>query len=860
MQMNLRKLIAVFATLLLVIGMLPLSLAVSAADVGSFDFEDGAIPTGWKLDTAGASGVDTVSAKDGNYGFHISGAAWAEILTTASFELKDDVVYTISFDIKAAGNGGQYNLQVKNPSVPEKPGAGSNIVMAYPTLPTDWTTVSYTVSKSEDYPNGYFSILFVSQGADFYLDNVTITANGPTVNNDVLNGDFETGDGSDWVVSGGVVELLDGDYALKATTSSRYDPVAEQIISVEPNKDYTLTVSTKYVGAYSKAQARVHVYKGATGTNEALDGAYYWYIGANTWETKQLAFNPGDNTQVRILIQQHAAPDTSTAMDGSIYYDDFVVAEVGAEPGYTGVSQKELTSGADIRVMSYNTLVDNDEPNGGWSWGQPIGKRPEKAAAAIAYYLPDVIGFQENNYNWHIALRELLPNYDYVNADVPEVQKLEAAASLGKKDWMCTTMMYNTDTLELVENELIGYSVNYWGCIQRMRYISMALFKVKKTGEMFVFTSTHFDAEQDTKGQRMRKTQAGELAERINYYKDTYGCPIISTGDYNSGYNDEPIALVRETAGMDSYSGNRGGIDYILYSEGVECKYFTVVNDADLNGASDHQPIFGDFSLQDGFSFHTSCAKSLQHNAAVASTCQSEGVAEHWICTVCGKYWSDAAATQETNAAAVVLPAAAHTIVHFAAVEPGCHYNGNIEYWFCSACEGFWQDEALTQVTNSKNVIVPAKGGEVVAHEAIAPGCHYDGQIAYWYCAECDQFWQDEALTQITNVKNVVLPATGSDKLQHVEAKAATATENGNIEYWFCPDCEQYWQDAALTQLTNSKNVIIAATGAEQPEQPEQPEEPGSPETGDSPVPVVIALLTLIASGVAVALLNKKRA
>lgn len=272
---------------------------------------------------------------------------------------------------------------------------------------------------------------------------------------------------------------------------------------------------------------------------------------------------------------------------------------------YTGNSTKALTSGADIRVMSYNTLVDNDEANGGWSWGKPLGNRAEKAAAAITYYQPDVIGLQENNYNWHVALRELLPDYDYVNADVPQQQKLEKTESLGKKDWMCTTMMYNTKTLELVENELIGYSVNYWGCIQRMRYISMAVFKVKATGEKFVFTSTHFDAESDSKGQKMRKKQATELADRLVHYKNTYGCPIISTGDYNSGYSAEPLTIVRDTAAMDSYKDNRGGIDYILYSQGVSCKYFTVVNDADLSGASDHHPIFADLSLQDHFSFPT---------------------------------------------------------------------------------------------------------------------------------------------------------------------------------------------------------------------------------------------------------------
>lgn len=272
---------------------------------------------------------------------------------------------------------------------------------------------------------------------------------------------------------------------------------------------------------------------------------------------------------------------------------------------YSGNSPQALTSGADIRVMSYNTLVDNDTNLGGWTWGQPLGNRGEKAAAAINYYKPDVIGLQENNYKWHVALRKLLPDYDYANADVPLSMPLEARESLGKKDWMCTTMMYNTKTLEMVDYELYGYSCNYWGCIQRMRYVSMALFKVKATGEHFVFISTHLDAEKDDKGKGMRRQQATELAEAINYYKDTYGCPVIATGDYNTGYNDEPISIVREQAGMVSHPHNRGGIDYVLFSEGVTGKYFTVVNDKDLSGASDHQPIFADLALDNGFSFPT---------------------------------------------------------------------------------------------------------------------------------------------------------------------------------------------------------------------------------------------------------------
>ena len=31
----------------------------------------------------------------------------------------------------------------------------------------------------------------------------------------------------------------------------------------------------------------------------------------------------------------------------------------------------------------------------------------------------------------------------------------------------------------------------------------------------------------------------------------------------------------------------------------------------------------------------------------------------------------------------------------------------------------------------------------------------------------------------------------------------------GNIEHWYCEDCMQVWQDEALTQLTNMMNVKL---------------------------------------------------
>lgn len=289
---------------------------------------------------------------------------------------------------------------------------------------------------------------------------------------------------------------------------------------------------------------------------------------------------------------------------------------------YSGSAPQEKTDGANLRVMSYNVLVDNDESLGGWSWGQPLGNRGDKASACINYYQPDVIGFQECNYKWHVSLKDNLKDYAFVNADVPEEQPLEKAESLGKKDWMCTTMMYNTKTLKLIENELIGYTVNYWDSIQRMRYASMAVFEIKASGERFTFFSTHLDAEQDEKGQRMRMTQSDELAAIIKEYKSTYGHPVIGTGDFNSKFADEPIQNIVSKAGMTSQPNNRSGIDYILFSAGVVGKSFTIVKDNDVLGASDHAPVFADLLLQD---YHFKTTKATENTTASTTSAPQQG-------------------------------------------------------------------------------------------------------------------------------------------------------------------------------------------------------------------------------------------
>ncbi len=257
---------------------------------------------------------------------------------------------------------------------------------------------------------------------------------------------------------------------------------------------------------------------------------------------------------------------------------------------YSGKANKEKADGANLRVMTYNVLADPGE--GGFpNWNTPaIGTRPNGAIECIKYYAPDVVGFQEFSLNWYKAVRPALSDYAFINSE-----------DEGRADYMCTALMYNKKTVELVSSEIIGYDQTRWGR-QRMRYINTGLFKIKATGEKFLFISTHFDAG-DVNGDGLhRPAQAVQLGNQIKDFKAKYGCPIVSVGDYNSQLSETPLKSVLSLGGMTA--ATTGGIDHILFTAGVAKKYVTVVTDADVANSSDHKPVFADLAVSK-YSFPT---------------------------------------------------------------------------------------------------------------------------------------------------------------------------------------------------------------------------------------------------------------
>ena len=82
--------------------------------------------------------------------------------------------------------------------------------------------------------------------------------------------------------------------------------------------------------------------------------------------------------------------------------------------------------------------------------------------------------------------------------------------------------------------------------------------------------------------------------------------------------------------------------------------------------------------------------------------------------------------------------------------------------------------------------------------------------------------------------------------LKHIDAKAATKTAGGNIEYWYCEDCGQYFADAAATkEIKQADTVTAKLSGAAK-----------SPQTGgDSGVVTVL----LLSGGAFICLVSRRK-
>ena len=142
----------------------------------------------------------------------------------------------------------------------------------------------------------------------------------------------------------------------------------------------------------------------------------------------------------------------------------------------------------------------------------------------------------------------------------------------------------------------------------------------------------------------------------------------------------------------------------------------------------------------------------------------------------------------------------------------------------------------LSPADGEQRIIVTDKAGNTAEMTVTVNDGHTGGKAT---CTE-------KAVCEICGKAYGDLDGNHHANLKHIDAKAATKTAGGNIEYWYCEDCGKYFADAAATkEIKQADTVTAKLSGAAK-----------SPQTGgDSGVVTVL----LLSGGAFICLVSRRK-
>lgn len=123
---------------------------------------------------------------------------------------------------------------------------------------------------------------------------------------------------------------------------------------------------------------------------------------------------------------------------------------------------------------------------------------------------------------------------------------------------------------------------------------------------------------------------------------------------------------------------------------------------------------------------------------------------------------------------------------------------------------------ASSTLTISGGVTPPQHTCTLTKVDAKPATCTEDGNIEYYQCSDptCGKLYKDAAGTQEITKADIVIKAGHTD-LKLYPAKEPTCDSDGCVAYWFCTGCDNYYFDnnGAVGEKTTVEKVAIPATG-----------------------------------------------
>ena len=230
---------------------------------------------------------------------------------------------------------------------------------------------------------------------------------------------------------------------------------------------------------------------------------------------------------------------------------------------------------------------------------------------------------------------------------------------------------------------------------------------------------------------------------------------------------------------------------------------FTVMASAETVGSCTHEDEVG--------------KTTYTYHEAEEATCTKEGHNEYWLCSKCGAVAIYNASleryeVQPNGIPKIAIDPTKHQLRQVAAKDATCKEPGNIAYVVCDLCGKMWRDMTLKDQLDVVNTPIDTSKHKLDKVDAKDPTCTEDGNVAYSQCSVCGKVIDAEG-------KETNLTAVTSTKLGHkpveVIAKAATCTENGIKKHYKCArtGCGALFEDKAGTKPLTDKDVVIPATG-----------------------------------------------
>lgn len=192
---------------------------------------------------------------------------------------------------------------------------------------------------------------------------------------------------------------------------------------------------------------------------------------------------------------------------------------------------------------------------------------------------------------------------------------------------------------------------------------------------------------------------------------------------------------------------------------------------------------------------------SMVHVDAATETCTECGNDEYYRCTSCGKLFKDEEGNIETTLENETISILPHTIIHVDTVAETCTENGNMEYYKCSSCDKYFEDEQGTiEITDKSSVII-----EAIGHN-----------YSEWVTVK-DPTEDEEGLEQRTCLNNsthietrAIAKLPHTHKLEKIAEVKPTCTKEGTKDYWKCSKCGKMFSDSEGTKQISAPEKIKA--------------------------------------------------